>query len=72
MGSRSPGRSWVWPYSSGTSPYLPWACAVGAALLTGTVVYRLTRREYTFYASPGYYAEGDPILDSLTSSSRPS
>ena len=53
-------------------PLLPWACFVGAGLLTVTFVLRLVKREYLFYATPGYYAERDPILDSLTNSSRPS
>lgn len=53
-------------------PYLPWACWVGAGLLTATFVVRVAKGEYGFYATPGYYVDRDPILDSLTGSSRPS
>ena len=57
-----------------TEPLLPYACFVGAALLVLSFLLRLFKKEYNFYASPGYYTERDPILESLTSStsSRPS
>ncbi len=55
-------------------PLLPWACFVGAALLVLSWAYRLFKKEYGFYATPGYYTEPDPTLESLITSrsSRPS
>lgn len=47
---------------------LPWAAWVGSGLLVLTWLYRVIKLEYNFYATPGYYAAPDPILDSLTSS----
>lgn len=47
---------------------LPWAAWVGAGLLILTWIYRVIKLEYNFYATPGYYAAPDPILDVLTSS----
>ena len=48
-------------------PLLPWACFVGAGLLVVSFVIRLARREFAFYATPGYYEEADAIIESLRS-----
>ena len=46
-------------------PLLPWACFVGAGLLGVSFVVRLAKGEYAFYATPGYYAKRDDLIDSL-------
>ena len=44
---------------------IPWAAWVGAGLLVLSWLYRVIRIEFNFYATPGYYATPDPILDDL-------
>ena len=48
-----------------SEPLLPWACFVGAGLLVVSFVVRVAKGEYAFYATPGYYAERDDLIDSL-------